>query len=363
MAAMTADNEVSLTVALPADKGTRDWRLKCLREAEGVRDVVVEEDRVRCGPFVLGDEAAVPPLLYAFACAAADAGEDPVVTFDEAEDCLAFLRAVAQRRPGAAAAAAQTIAAVERSISDSAPLPDEHRAVHETPVVFLPAECSKIIEYAEAHGLERGARHAAHATTDVSCFDVPQLQWVAAACSERVVRRLAEAFDAPAWDFELADLFVARYAADGQRALEEHEDGSPFAFVVPLNKNFEGGGTQFVDLEGAPIFRPAVGAALLFSGKNRHRGVETTRGVRYILAGFVDKREPRSRSRSRSPQSPPQSWKRARVAAASPESSRNQGAAAFDACARAARPVLQQLAGIPDDRARLAQALLDAIPE
>ena len=43
---------------------------------------------------LLGDEAAVPPLLYAFACAAADANEDPVVTFDEAEDCLAFLRAV-----------------------------------------------------------------------------------------------------------------------------------------------------------------------------------------------------------------------------------------------------------------------------
>ena len=39
------------------------------------------------------------------------------------------------------------------------------------------------------------------------------------------------------------------------------------------------------------------------------------------------------------------------------------GQAAFDACARAARPVLQQLAGMSDDRARLAQALLDAIPE
>ena len=63
---------------------------------------------------------------------------------------------------------------------------------------------------------------------------------------------------------------------------------------MPLNGGFEGGGTQFVEIEGAPIFRPAVGAALIFSGKNRHRGVETTRGVRYILAGFVDKREPRS---------------------------------------------------------------------
>ncbi len=222
MAAMTADNEVFLTVALPAAEETRAWRLQCLREAEDVRDVVVEEDKAGCGPFLLGDEAAVPPLLYAFACAAADANEDPVVTFDEAEDCLVFLRAVAQRRPGAAAAAAKTIAAVERSISDSAPLPDAHRAVHETPVVFLPAECSKIIEYAEAHGLERGARHAAHETTDVSCLDEQVLRWVATACSERVLPRLAEAFGLD--DLVLADLFVARYAADGQRALEEHED-------------------------------------------------------------------------------------------------------------------------------------------
>ena len=234
MAAPNADNEVFLTIALPgglsAAEETRAWRLQCLREADGVQSVlVVEESKARCGPFLLGDEAAVPPLLYAFACAAADANEDPVVTFDEAEDCLAFLRAVAQRRPGAAAAAAKTIAAVERSISDSAPLPEEHRAVHETAVVFPEYECRDIRAIAEKIGLVRGARHAAHATTDVSCLDEKALRWVAGACIERVVPRLAEAFgygsDIVSPDLVLADLFVARYSADGQRALEEHEDG------------------------------------------------------------------------------------------------------------------------------------------
>ena len=78
---------------------------------------------------------------------------------------------------------------------------------------------------AEAHGLVRGKRHAAHATTDVSCFDVQELGWVAQCCRRRVIPRLAEAFDASDGDFGLADLFVARYAADEQRALEEHEDG------------------------------------------------------------------------------------------------------------------------------------------
>ena len=78
MAAPNADNEVFLTIALPgglsAAEETRAWRLQCLREADGVQSVlVVEESKARCGPFLLGDEAAVPPLLYAFACAAADA--------------------------------------------------------------------------------------------------------------------------------------------------------------------------------------------------------------------------------------------------------------------------------------------------
>jgi predicted 2-oxoglutarate/Fe(II)-dependent dioxygenase YbiX len=70
--------------------------------------------------------------------------------------------------------------------------------------------------------------------------------------------------------------------------LPEHEDGSPWSFVLPLNAphNYDGGGTQFVDLEGAPTLCPPQGTALLFSGRNRHRGVAITRGVRYILAGF-----------------------------------------------------------------------------
>ena len=304
-----ASNSVLLTVALPADGATRAWRLQLLSEAEGIEVVHVREEgttpeRAACGPFVLGDDDTVPAVLYAFACASAEANEEPVVTMDEAESCLAFLRAVAQQRPGAADAVAKTVAVIERSMADSAPLSDEHRQVHETAELFSAVECRNIITAAEAQGLLLGARHAAHATTDVSCLDAKELRWIAAECRRRVLPRFAQAFsvdDASDGEFVLADLFVARYAADAQRALAEHEDGSPFAFVVPLNDGFEGGGTQFVELTGAPTFKPAPGAALLFSGKNRHRGVATTKGVRYILAGFVDVRVPdESRSRSRS---------------------------------------------------------------
>jgi hypothetical protein len=76
----------------------------------------------------------------------------------------------------------------------------------------------------------------------------------------------------------------------GQAGLEEHEDGSPWSFVIPLNppREYEGGGTQFVALESKPLFRPAKeGHAVMFSGQNRHRGVPITAGRRYVLAGFL----------------------------------------------------------------------------
>ena len=107
--------------------------------------------------------------------------------------------------------------------------------------------------------------------------------------------------------------------AFAQSELAEHEDGTPWSFVVGLNEleQFDGGGTQFVKLDGQPVFRALpsardpplpqpptaapvfpthhccwlidssspsftgapAGTATLFSGFNRHRGARTTRGV------------------------------------------------------------------------------------
>ena len=119
----------------------------------------------------------------------------------------------------------------------------------------------------------------------------------------------------------------------GLAALEPHEDGSSFSFVLALNDEAEytgggpshgrhcqicgacgllwvmwvvdcdstahltaangsSGGTRFVNLAERPIFRPSIGKATLFSGKNRHCGEATTGGTRYILAGFLKYRGP-----------------------------------------------------------------------
>jgi len=61
--------------------------------------------------------------------------------------------------------------------------------------------------------------------------------------------------------------------------------------VVALNDlaEYDGGGTQFLETgqDIAPVYRPGKGHASLFSGKNRHCGLAISKGVRYILAGFL----------------------------------------------------------------------------
>ena len=102
---------------------------------------------VRCGPFALHDENALPTLLYAFACLAARDGEEPEVTFDEADDCVRFLDRVRASQPDAASVNTVVAAkrAIEAMVALSEPLSDEHRAIHETPRLFDAGECSSII--------------------------------------------------------------------------------------------------------------------------------------------------------------------------------------------------------------------------
>ena len=57
--------------------------------------------------------------------------------------------------------------------------------------------------------------------------------------------------------------------------------------MLALNADFEGGGTQFVELEDQPVMHAALGGAIAFCGRNRHRGCAITSGTRYILADFL----------------------------------------------------------------------------
>ena len=180
------------------------------------------------------------------------------------------------------------------------PLDAATARVHVPDSAFMSAtDCATIVREAEAHAAGHGGwttkRHVAYPTKDIAAKDVAALHWLPGRIQQDLLPGFELHYGLRRGSLFIEDLFVAKYefdasSGDGQPGLVEHEDGSPWSFVVPLNAaaNFDGGGTRFVHPipGGQQLFRPPLGTAVMFSGKNRHCGVSITRGVRYILAGF-----------------------------------------------------------------------------
>jgi len=85
------------------------------------------------------------------------------------------------------------------------------------------------------------------------------------------------------------DIFIVKYKDNEQNKLERHKDGSAFSFNILLNSenNFEGGGT-IINEEGKDILvHNTKGSLILHSGQVFHSGNIITKGVRYILVGFI----------------------------------------------------------------------------
>ena len=183
---------------------------------------------------------------------------------------------------------------------DSVLLRPSHRRVKELRSALTPKECSRIVALAESHPSGwQSSRHSHYATTDIPVEDLfPGLagsNFIEDLVNETVLPEISAFFGLRRDFLHVADLFVVKYQyVEGKQAgLDEHVDGSPWSFVVPLNAPscYVGGGTRFVNVEdgASPLTcRPALGSALVFSGKNRHSGVAITSGVRYILTGFCD---------------------------------------------------------------------------
>ena len=99
-------------------------------------------------------------------------------------------------------------------------------------------------------------------------------------------------FGVPLTTLSLKDVFVIKYdAADARHAgLEPHVDGAAYSFNTVLcaqGEAFEGGSTAFECLGWGRPLQPGVGDALLHAGELMHSGVAVTRGVRFVLVGFV----------------------------------------------------------------------------
>ena len=309
------------------------WRLEKLVE-EGHEGLKVAEApggvEVTVGPFALrparhkraalwtalaGADTAVSALLGCFACLATPHGQEPLVTFDESDAVAALLRRElaalleARAADGAGAGAApleqkrqalrDALASLQGMIDASQPLSDEHRAVYVSAgPVLSETECGEVVAAAEAFAAANGGwttdRHVAYPTHDLPVAALGRVGARARTLvKDRLLPELAARFGLDAAGLSFQDMFVAKYCAEkgGLAALAEHEDDSQWSFVLALNDGateYGGGGTQFVALEGKPVHRPGRGHATMFSGKNRHCGVATTSGTRYVLAGFLN---------------------------------------------------------------------------
>ena len=94
------------------------------------------------------------------------------------------------------------------------------------------------------------------------------------------------------------DVFVVKYDQAGQRELAVHRDNGLLTFACLLSEPdaFEAGGTYFESLgesgqtsgtDSGKTLRPDRGQMLSHWGVLRPAGQPVTKGVRYILAGFV----------------------------------------------------------------------------
>lgn len=147
-------------------------------------------------------------------------------------------------------------------------------------------ECALVIFEAERYAKENGwtrKRHENYPTTDLPVSELDRAYaLVMSRVYHRIIPKIEELFEFDKERIEVHDMFLIRYTAGGQSALENHQDGSLFSFIMPLNDEFEGGGTEF----RGKVVKPKVGEAFLFCGQHFHKGMAVTKGTRYVLTGF-----------------------------------------------------------------------------
>eukprot|EP01051_Picozoa_sp_SAG22_P007164 SAG22_NODE_494_length_9810_cov_2.202966_9_plen_462_part_00 len=181
-----------------------NWKLTQLADGEGIEEVSTAEAdggvAVTVGPFVLqrsgaqgqelqqfydailGANTVISSLLWCFACLAAEQGEEPEVTFDEADQVKNLLEAELEERThtheGLAAQVVQdALANLAIMVQDSAPLSEEHQKVYiSANPVLSDGECRQVIAAAEAeagaYGESDGNRHDCnHSQTILSVHD------------------------------------------------------------------------------------------------------------------------------------------------------------------------------------------------
>jgi hypothetical protein len=147
----------------------------------------------------------------------------------------------------------------------------------------------KAIDAAEQHNRWSTGRHYLYPTTDISAKDLPKGMGKAAInlATQAVLPSIAFAFNEPVERLYFKDLFLAKYETSGQPGLGKHTDGSTYSFNMLLSDptlDFDGGGTW---IKSVRLVWPEMWDVLMHQGNILHEECPVSRGVRYVLVGFV----------------------------------------------------------------------------
>lgn len=156
--------------------------------------------------------------------------------------------------------------------------------------VFTTQFCNEIIEEAIDRSKRIGwetNRHDLYATRDQELNDTwKNFKKIENIIINEIFKNYKEQYGVNRVNLVIKEVFIVKYDLENQKSLDLHKDGSEYSFVISLNNDFKGGGTYF--LSENKTYKPDIGDCLIFSGKNKHSGVEITSGERYILTGFIN---------------------------------------------------------------------------
>jgi hypothetical protein len=158
--------------------------------------------------------------------------------------------------------------------------------------IYSPDMCRYIIKESEKHAANNNGwtktRHINYPTTDLPVDAMPSVLGIVSETFITIMDKIVKSYNlSQNITLNIRDLFVVKYAHDAQNSLEMHKDGSVLSFSILLNdaNEFEGGGTYFDDGLTAYLNQ---GDMIIHSGKIKHSGLPITKGLRYLLVGFID---------------------------------------------------------------------------
>ena len=155
-----------------------------------------------------------------------------------------------------------------------------------------PQMCDKIINESEEYSKLRGwskNRHDDYPTTDNEINKKWSFyQFLMEKIKKELYPHYNKHYEIDSSKLNVDEIFVVKYDGNNeksQKSLKEHEDGSEFSFIIALNDDYIGG-VRFV--KNNKIIKLKKGDIVIFSGQTTHEGLKVTRGLRYILTGFLN---------------------------------------------------------------------------